>query len=75
MKEWLKEFAAIAHDRLVLADDTRSIDQFLTDYLRDHPLPLPSDEEIAAKVKGEQMDVKWGFIIGVMWCREKMEGK
>ena len=74
MKEWLKEYNK-AYDIWYMSRMAPTLDQFITDYLRDHPLPLPSDEEIAAKVKGEQMDVKWGFITGVMWCREKMEGK
>lgn len=70
MKEWLKEFAKVCRISGLMVED----DKFITDYLKDHPLPLPSDEEIAEKAKGEQIDVKWGFVTGALWCREKMEG-
>ena len=58
MKEYLKSFVDAyeqwVHDTEQGINTTVYFNQFIENYLRDHPLPLPSDEEIAEKAKGEQ---------------------
>ena len=77
MKEWLKNFMIAYDDWQIDIDDYRDKDQFITDYLRDHPLPLPTDEEAgeAAISLTDGLSPFESFMAGVELCREKMEGK
>lgn len=83
MKEWLKEFGRayeiwsnndLPDDKI----DVRSEDQFIQDYRKDHPLSLPSDEEI--EVMADNLadgcdSPHENFITGAKWMRSKLEGK
>lgn len=83
MKEWLKKFGRsykiwsnndLPDDKI----DVRSEDQFIFDYLKNHPLPLPSDEkiEIMADNLAYGYDSPYeNFITGAKWMRCKLEGK
>lgn len=83
MKEWLKQFTTAFIIDWWLTTDDQTKEQFISDYLLDHPLPGPSDEEIKVEAlkrrttnTGYQYlhDVKW-FSKGAKWYRKKMEGK
>ena len=80
MKEWLKVFAD-AYDvyplKLKYHKTSISFDQFITDFLHDNPLPLPTYEEAgeAAISLTDGLSPFESFIAGVEFCREKMEGK
>lgn len=86
MKEWLKEFVYRYQNWEDSVEDRRNIsanEQFISDYLRDHPLPLPTDNEIKDEGLRRRTlehtgfvythDVKW-FTKGANWMKSKMEG-
>ena len=76
MKEWLKEYNK-AYDVWYMTRGVSTLDQFITDYLRDNPLPLPMDEEAGEAAVNETYGLSpfESFMAGVELCREKMEGK
>lgn len=70
MKEWLKEF--------VFALTGEHLDYTIDQYLRNHPLPLPTDEEIDIQASlhfDDDSIHKHLWTGGAKWCRKKMEGK
>ena len=82
MKEWLNQF--IYHYENWRSDVEigvkglpETMEQFITDYLRYHPLPLTTDEEAgeAAINLTDGLSPFESFMAGVELCREKMEGK
>ena len=77
MKEWLKQFTTAFIIDWWLTTDDLTKEQFITDYLRDNPLPLPTDEEAgeAAINLTDGLSPFESFMAGVELCREKMEGK
>lgn len=77
MEEFLKRFMVACNDYRIDTLDWRNEDQFITDYLRDHPLPLPTDEEAGEAAVNETYGLSpfESFMAGVELCREKMEGK
>ena len=76
MEEFLKRFMVACNDYRIDTLDGRNEDQFITDYLRDNPLPLPMDEEAgeAAISLTDGLSPFESFMAGVELCREKMEG-
>lgn len=79
MKEWLNQFLYQyenwRNDLEIGVKVTPHVHQFITDYLRDHPLPFPSDDEAgeAAIRLTDGLSPFESFIAGVEFCREKME--
>ena len=76
MKEWLMNFMIAYDDWQLDIDDDRNKEQFTSDYLRDHPLPGPSDEEIGQEaIKIINSYTRTGFTMGAKWYREQMKGE
>jgi len=74
MKQYLKDFLT------TYMRSSADQDQFITNYLKDHPIPLPTEEEIClASLDELEEDSIEAFIRikywmrGVMWLSKKIQ--